>query len=138
MSKIPKGNFNSCKDFLQIVVTAHILSAACEILDLSNLDDQPSADIIGMSSPENLWTHTDCERKAILTRISKKIIEKFITFSFNTNSNNAHKDEVHKYASYLLSIGCFYFAYKDAIQEGDGERVLECWHYFVPVFHNAG
>ena len=54
VSKIPKGNFNSCEDFLQIVVTAHILSAACEILDLSNLDDQPSADIIGMSSPENL------------------------------------------------------------------------------------
>lgn len=64
----------------------------------------------------------DCERKAILTRISKKIIEKFITFSFNTNSNNAHKDEVHKYVSYLLSIGCFYFAYKDALQEGDGDR----------------
>ena len=74
MSKIPRGNFNSCEDFLQIVVTAHVLCAACEILDLSNLDDQPSADIIGMSSLENLWTHTDCERKAILTKISKKLL----------------------------------------------------------------
>ena len=135
VGKIPKSNFNSCEDFLQIVLTAHILSAACEILDLSSLDDQPSADVLGMSSPENLWTHTDHERKAILTRISKKIVEKF---SFNANPNNAHKDEVHKYACYLLSIGCFYLAYKDAIQEGDGERVLECWHYFVPIFHNAG
>ena len=74
VSKIPKGNFNSCEDFWQIVVTAHVLSAACDILELSNLDNQPSADIIGMSSPENLWTHTDCERKATLTRISKKLL----------------------------------------------------------------
>ena len=138
VGKIPKGNFNSCEDFLEIVLTAHILSAACEILDISSLDDEPSADGMGISSPENLWTFTDNERKAVLSRISKKIVERFIVFSFNAHPENAHKDEVHKYACYLLSIGCFYLAYKDAIQEGDGERILECWRYFVPIFHNAG
>ena len=136
--KNPKANFNSCEDFLQIVLTAHILSAACEILDISSLDDQPSADAIGVTTPENFWTCTKDERKAVLTKISKAIIKKFIRFSFSATPNNDHTDEVHRYACYLLSIGCFYLAYKDAIKEGDGERVLECWRYFMPVFHNAG
>lgn len=25
-----------------------------------------------------------------------------------------------------------------AIREGDGERILQCWRYLLPVFHNSG
>ena len=28
--------------------------------------------------------------------------------------------------------------YRDAIKEGDGLRVLRCWHYLLPIFHATG
>jgi len=134
----PKNNLNSCENFLQIILTAHTLSAACKILKISNLDDQPSASAIGIASPENLWSCTNDKKKAILNKISKTIVKEFITFSFNDTPNNTHTDEDHRYTCNFLNIGCFYLAYKDAIREGDGRRVLESWHYFISVFHNAG
>ena len=39
---------------------------------------------------------------------------------------------------HFISIGCFYLNFKDAIKEGDGERIVECWHYLLPIFRNAG
>lgn len=103
-----------------------------------NINDQQSTSAIGTTSPEILWTCTDDERKAILNKISKTIFQKFITYSFNVTPNNVHRDEDHKYACNLLNIGCFYLAYKDAMKEGDGMRVVGCWCYFMPIFHNAG
>ena len=108
VGKVPKNKFNSCDDFLQIVITGHILSATCEILGMSGIDDQPSLAAMGVDSPEVLWSLTDDERKAFLTKISTSIVQKFINFSFNTAPNNAHTDEVHRYACLFLSIGCFY------------------------------
>ena len=116
----------------------HILNAAMKILGMSDLDDQPSDDVLGTSA-ENLWTLTGEERKIVLDRVCEMIIDKFITFSFNVPPDGIpQQDEVHSYASNLLSIGCFYLAYKDAIKEGDGKRVLDCWHYLLPIFHNSG
>lgn len=31
----------------------------------------------------------------------------------------------------------FYLEYYDAIQHGDGERVLRCWRYLLPIFYNS-
>ena len=134
---------------------------------MSSVDDQPSLEAMGVNSPEVLWTLTDDERKAILTRICKTTVQKFINFSFNSADNDQHNDndqcndddqpndddqsndddqpnevqdhtdEVHRYACLLLSIGCFYLAYKDSIKEGDSKSVLECWRYLIPAFHNA-
>jgi len=59
----------------------------------------------------------------------KKIVDNFGKFSF-TDSPKGSTDEVHNYACNLLSIGLFFLAYRDAIEEGDSERVLDSWHYF--------
>ena len=34
--------------------------------------------------------------------------------------------------------GCFYIEYADAIREGDGDRVLRCWRYLLPIFKSSG
>lgn len=31
----------------------------------------------------------------------------------------------------------FYIEFSDAIREGDGENVLRCWRYMVPIFLSA-
>ena len=69
MGKIPKNNFNSCDDFIEIVITAHILCAALETMGMESLDSIPSQDQI--PSPETVWTKTDNERKEILESLLK-------------------------------------------------------------------
>lgn len=34
----------------------------------------------------------------------------------------------------MLSLGPFYLNFRDAIKEGDGERVLISWKYVLPIF----
>lgn len=46
--------------------------------------------------------------------------------------------QVLEYGKRLLSLGCFYLAYSDAIKEGDGLRVLRCWRYLLPLFKSSG
>ena len=137
--KNPKSNFDACEDFIETIITGHILIAALKTLEISSLQDQPSDVVIGIESAENLWTYTNTERKAVLHTVSQKIVKKYIDFSFNSHSHVLNnEDKVHTYACHLLSIGCFYLAYKDAIKEGDGGRLLECWRYLLPIFHNSG
>ena len=42
------------------------------------------------------------------------------------NEPQKYQDSVQDYAIHLLSLGCFYIEYADAIREGDGGRVLCC------------
>ena len=57
------------------------MGAALHTLGMSKLDDNPSDEII--ESPETLWTTTAEERKEVLMRVSKMVVEKFIDISFN-------------------------------------------------------
>ena len=69
-----------------------------------------------------------------------QVFDKFISLSFGTKSSNyVHLagDGVPSYSIQLLRIGCLYMEFADAIREGDGERVIRCWRYFMPVFRAA-
>ena len=46
-------------------------------------------------------------------------------------------DDVSSYAIQLLRIGCLYIEFADAIREGDGQRDIRCWKYFLPIFYNS-
>ena len=59
---------------------------------------------------------------------------KFHNISFNERLVSS-VDNVH---NYLLSLGCLYLEMQDAIREGDGERVMQCWQYLLPNFPNSG
>ena len=65
---------------------------------LWRLQNQPLDDITGIESPENLWTYTNAERKAILHSISQKNCEKVHKIFFNSYSDPINsEDEVHTY-----------------------------------------
>ena len=40
-------------------------------------------------------------------------------------------DSVQEYAKETLSLGLLLLEFKDGICEGDGNRVLRCWKYFL-------
>lgn len=77
------------------------------------------------------------ERKEFLDKMCMKVYDTYICLSLDSfSSNYVHTDEdsVSSYAIQLLRIGCLYMEFTDAIREGDGQRVLRCWRYFLPVF----
>ena len=47
-------------------------------------------------------------------------------------------DRVFQYSVQLLRLGLFYHEFADAIREGDGNRVLRCWKYMLPIFSASG
>ena len=79
----------------------------------------------------------DVDRKKILIDISKDIVDKYIDMTFHKTPKDS-TDKVSLYARRLLSLGCFYLEYSDAIREGDGDRVLRCWRYLLPMFVSSG
>ncbi len=90
-----------------------------------------------LTNPENIWMQPDSERKALLMKVCGNIVHEYVHFSFN-ESASLGKDNQYNYAQEILSLGCFYLEFCDAIREGGGHRVLRCWKYLLSVFHSPG
>ena len=112
----PSTDFDACNDFFILVVTCHVLTAAMSILGMESLSATPSNDVI--PDVQNVWMLAHQERKITLDKLCEEIIDKF---RFH-NTAHACSDQVHNYNTLLLSIGCFYLEFVDAIKEGDGKR----------------
>ena len=131
----PSKDFNACDDFFQHIIHSHIVAAAQRMLCMSNLDDIPSGD--ALDRPEDVWMLPTAERRDVLKKVCKQVVDSFVKFSFN-DDQSSNDDHVLKYAQQILSLGCFYLELCDAVKEGDGERVLRCWKYLLPIFLASG
>lgn len=134
----PIDSFDPCEDFLILVIKAHIVAAAMKLLKMTSLHDVPSMDFVPQG--DLTWTQTREERKAIIEHITSAIVDSFVFLDYNTTSNDASStnDGVYSYATNLLTLGCFYLEFRDAIKEGDGLRVLRCYRYMLPMFISSG
>ena len=129
----PDKDFNACEDFFVIVIDSHILAAALQVLGMESIHDQPRVvelqDVVSQSKEV---------RAAALKSACKKVVDRFISFEFRASSSNSpNLDTLFSYTTRLLSIGCFYIEYCDAIREGDGDRLLRCWKYMLPAFRSS-
>ena len=43
-------------------------------------------------------------------------------------------DQIYNYARVLCHYGAHIFEFRDAVAEGDGERVYRCWQVMLPHF----
>ena len=133
----PKKDFNTCEDFLHVVVSGHIIAAAMKALGMKAMDDKPMVITAIGTNPDNLWMLDEEERKKVLDAVCSEIVERFVDFSF-LKEITIGKDGVLSYGKKFLGLGCFYLEYQDAIREGDGLRVLRCWRYLLPIFFGMG
>ena len=131
VTTVPKHNFNTCDDFIKLIITCFILAAAMKTLGMKELNDKPSSSLI----LERLKSADD--RKVAMDEICDKVVANFICTDFN-KAPQTSKDQVKQYSLNLLSIGSFYLEFTDAIREGDGDRVLRCWRYLLPIFNRSG
>ena len=133
-----KSDVNAIEAFFELVVTGHIITCAMEVLGMSSIDDVPSSGVI--QSPEEVWFKNDSERKAILEEVSSLIVEQYVDLStiFHSKHLPATTDRINAYACETLSLGLLYIEFKDAIREGDGNRVMRVWKYFLLLFKASG
>ena len=102
------------------------------LLKMDSMQDTPSAEAL-LEDPASIWAKTDSDRKKLLTTICSRVFDKYVTFQYHSYDQDS-KDRVLCYSNQLLSVGLFYLEYSDAIKEGDGNRILRCWRYLLPMF----
>ena len=111
--KIPKNNMKATEDFLETVLHAHILTAAKQIMKMT--------DDIG-----------DCNL------VAKSLVEQFVKVSLPCDEALQHEttcnDFVHAYAVDFLTTGLLWQGFHDAIRCGDGDRILVYWKFLIVIF----
>ena len=85
----PKRLMN-VKTFLVTVVEGLIVTATMELLDMKTFDDIPTNDII----PQDAWLHSEPNRKDMLSSITDKLLDKFVKFRYNGDSDVSENDMV--------------------------------------------
>lgn len=84
-----------------------------------------------------MWSLPSGERTKCLEELCAMVYDRFIHFNYNTETATS-SDKVCNYSVQLLRLGCFYLEFVDAICEGDGNRVVRCWKYMIPIFSASG
>lgn len=114
----------------------HIIAAALTMLEMKTVNDIPSERVL--PNAQNLWMESATTRKEVLEKTCKELLDTFVSFSFHTEDSKMTTDKVREYGRQLLGLGLLYEEYSDAIREGDGERLLRCWRYLLPIFKASG
>ena len=122
-------------DFLQTVVTGHILASACNLLKIQRISQHPEQ---FASSLTKLKTANAAERKVFLFHLAEQVVQSCtindaaLTFQEQSHS----QDHVYSYAQVLCQFGSLVMAFRDAWAEGDGTRILICWKVFMLHFYD--
>ena len=77
----------------------------------------------------------------VLDSAVQSIIPESVDISFSKSPRKQvpnSEDHVVEYAKETLSMGLIFLEFKDAIREGDGDRVLRCWKFLFLFFRASG
>ena len=125
----PKRDMNACEDFLNVI---YITGAIMKQLNITDPDVHSSSII------EEFWVYSEEEPRQKMDNILSDFIEEYVDIKYNLGkSTRDARDKVLEYTKQVLSTGCIYLEFVDAVREGDSERVLRCWKYLLVIFHNT-
>ena len=123
----PERNFNACHDFLETVVDGHILAAACKVLGVSSPQEISKSHFAVDESTDSI--------KSAIHHVALQIEQKYTKYSVSPVSTN---DGVFNYARHVLSMGLLARDFMDAWKEGDGDRIMRIWKFFLLHFKQTG
>ena len=108
----------------------YILSATMTLLDIKEIDEIP------LSIPANLASESYSIKKQSLENIVHEVVDRFVNIELFPSSSGVveDRDEVYEYAREALTLMLLHEEFKDAIREGDGERVLRVWKFLLIIF----
>ncbi len=181
-----KNQVNEVEDFLELVITCHLLAAAMHFFSMESTEDTPHSS----GFPTEIREADKYQRKRVFQKRMSQIIDKYVVLpqlkghqpAGDNLDNNPHirriqsehqycapdqqtvrhrtlpqsvsvlaprhlvghsvrkaaPDGVFDYASALLNDGLLLLEFRDAIREGDGNRILRCWRAMTLYFRYAG
>ena len=137
----PKENEAACEDFMIMVTEAHILAAAMEAFDMNSLTDTPSTKFF----PKGSCELDSLQRRNILMLATRGLVEKHLDLTIPEKKTKQKKsvskephDGVLEYAKDTLGLGLLLMEFADSVREGDGDRIMRCWKFLLPLFKSTG
>ncbi len=107
-------------DALFTVLKGHYVAHACMLLGISKPNEIPK---------DMEVLRGESAKLRFITKIATQVAAKFSVIE------NARKfDAVYDYARVFSHFGSLALEFKDAWQEGDGERTIRCWKVFLLHF----
>ena len=75
----------------------------------------------------------------LFLRCTELLIEKYVDLKIPDDSGKKATpkelhDDVHDYAKDTLVLGLLLMEFNDSIWEGDGDRIIRCWKFLLPLF----
>ena len=109
-------------EFLDTVIKGHFLASACRILGITKLDSK-------LQLPPGISP----EQPGYIHSIASQVVEEctLIDASGEVAETNDH---IYNYARVLCHYGALILEFRDAVAEGDGDRVYRCWRIMLPHF----
>ena len=133
----PENDVNSCEEFLMIVIKAHVVAAAMEVMGMTDLNDQPNESII----PPGVTG------SAVIESVAEVIISDYVDLdvTLDTPKQKSKRkatdkdiDRVQEYAKDVLSMGLLYLQFQESISDGAGKRVFIVWKFLLLIFRATG
>lgn len=137
--KTPKHNMKAAEDFLEVVLFAHVIAAAEEVMKHGNMrvDCEVVADsivnnFVRLSIPTNdePASNSDTNEPA-----SNSDADEPASDSETCSSN---EDSVYAYAADYLMMALLWHGFHDSIKMGDGNRILSYWKFLTAIFRQTG
>lgn len=133
----PENDVNASEDFLTIMVKAHVVAVAMEVLGMCDLLDSPNELIV----PPGI----DGQSASVIESLAQVIVSTYVdltnfqqTKGSKSKSGNKGMDHIQEYAKEVVTLGFLYLGFQDAFRKGDGLRVLTVWKYLFLIFRATG
>ena len=104
---------NAAEDFLLIILHTHVVASAKAVMNYNPMNS--------------------------VYKIAEAILANFVHFPewFSTSDTEPGEDLVHFYAAEVLTLSLVWHGFHDAIQEGDGERIIRYWKFLLIIFKTS-
>ena len=146
VSSDPDSNFNAAEDFFHLVGIAHVVAASLKYFGMDDVNSIPDESML----PSDVLFLPKEERKVAVHTAVLGFVREFFSLDLHVlEQEDGHEEEedeedatnsdrTNGYAQGFLSFYWLYCEYEDAVKEGDGNRVLRCWKYFLQIFFVCG
>ena len=129
VKKKTKKGVSACEDFFLLVVEVHICAAVMQVFEMSSTKDNPTESLF----PQGCTNLSPTQRWNVMKVATRKVVDEFVDVSYPTAAKK-DDDHVRAYTKEVLSLGLLLMEFDDGIREADGERIIRCWRYFLPIF----
>ena len=106
-------------DFLEVVIKGHFPAVACRILGITSLNEK-------VILPSGTFEVDANQELQYIRHVATKVAQQCTLIDNNVNVCGTN-DGIYNYARVLCHCGAFLLEFRDAVKEGDGQRVYCRW-----------